>query len=163
LRFGLFVKKTRRNAPFIVAPPCQSDIKRTLRRGSPLPKTAYSRDFPAVPAAHSIQMVNDRFPFKEAYGFEMVDAPNVPFCGEIPHQLKIYTESNQSDFPRIFAELISMQTLAIYRRLVLQGLIARDQAQRDQTRRLGSRDVFSAPHGVLARACARAAAEGQDA
>jgi hypothetical protein len=104
-------------------------------------------------------MVNDGFPAKGAYGFEMVDAPErAPFCREIPRQSKIYTESNQSDFPRIFAELISMQTLAIYRRLLIQGLIARDQAQRDQKRRLGSRDVFSAPHGVLARACARAVA-----
>src|ERR1700742_501379 len=54
------------------------------------------------------------------------------FTCEIPHQSKIYTESNQSDFPRFFARLISMQTLAIYRRLLSQGLIARDQAQRDQ-------------------------------
>src|ERR1700760_3898413 len=42
------------------------------------------------------------------------------------------------------------------------GTIARDQAQRDQDRRLGSRDVFSAPYGILARARARAAAARQD-
>jgi hypothetical protein len=42
--------------------------------------------------------------------------------GESPHQSKIYTESNQSDFSRIFGELISMQTLAIYR-----PLLARDR------------------------------------
>jgi hypothetical protein len=70
-------------------------------------------------------MVNDRFPAQRAYGFEMVDASAVPFRREIPHQSKIYTESNQSVFPRIFAQLISMQTLAIYRRLLSQGLIAR--------------------------------------
>jgi len=46
-----------------------------------------------------------------------------------PHQSKIYTESNQSDFSRIFGELISMQTLPIYRPLLVKGLIARDQAQ----------------------------------
>jgi hypothetical protein len=107
-------------------------------------------------------MVNERFPIWQAYGFEMVDAFLGRFRREIPHQSKIYTESNQSDFPRIFAELISMQTLAIYRRLLSQGLIARDQAQRDQKRRLGSRDVFSAPHGVLARARARAVAQRED-
>jgi hypothetical protein len=31
LRFGLLVEQTRRNAPFIVASTCQSEIKRTLR------------------------------------------------------------------------------------------------------------------------------------
>jgi hypothetical protein len=44
-------------------------------------------------------MVNDRFPSRAAYGFEMVDAFAMRFHREIPHQLKIYTESNQSDFP----------------------------------------------------------------
>jgi hypothetical protein len=48
---------------------------------------------------------------------------------ESPHQSKIYTESNQSDFTPIFGELISMQTLAIYRPLLVKGSIARDQAQ----------------------------------
>jgi len=51
------------------------------------------------------------------------------FCRESPHQLKIYTESNESNFSRIFGELISMQTLAIYRPLLGRGLLARDQAQ----------------------------------
>jgi hypothetical protein len=51
------------------------------------------------------------------------------FCRESPHQLKIYTESNESDFSQIFSGLISMQTLAIYRPLLVRGLIARDQAQ----------------------------------
>jgi hypothetical protein len=36
------------------------------------------------------------------------------------HQSKIYIESNQSDFRQIFADLTSMQTLAIYRRLVVK-------------------------------------------
>jgi hypothetical protein len=44
-------------------------------------------------------MVNDRFPARQAYGFEMVDGSIGPFCRGIPHQSKIYTESNQSDFP----------------------------------------------------------------
>jgi hypothetical protein len=69
--------------------------------------------------AHSIRMVNDGFPRRRAYGF-----------GGDPHQSKIYAESNQSDFSRIFAELISMQTLAIYRALLVRESMARDQAQR---------------------------------
>jgi hypothetical protein len=40
------------------------------------------------------------------------------------HQSKIYSESNRWRFPRIFAELNSMQTLAIYRRLLLETTIA---------------------------------------
>ncbi|HEY0912032.1 MAG TPA: hypothetical protein VGD75_17565 [Bradyrhizobium sp.] len=45
-------------------------------------------------------------------------------ASESPHQSKIYTESNQSDFAQIFGELISMQTLAIYRPLLVRRLIA---------------------------------------
>src|SRR5450755_1186407 len=41
----LFVKQTRRNAPFIVAPPCQSEIKRTLRRPGLRSKTRSLRGF----------------------------------------------------------------------------------------------------------------------
>jgi hypothetical protein len=74
-------------------------------------------------------MVNGGFPQARRYGFEMVDAPVRRFCRESPHQLKIYAESNESDFSRIFGELISMQTLAIYRPLLGRGLLARDQAQ----------------------------------
>src|SRR3981189_1374927 len=47
---------------------------------------------------------------------------------ECRHQSKIYAESNQSDFSRIFGELSSMQTLAIYRQLLSQGPIARSIA-----------------------------------
>src|ERR1700742_1309568 len=78
-----------------------------------------------------------------------------------PHQSKIYTKSNRSRFRRIFVELNSMQTLAIYRRLLLKTTIARIQPQRNRTR-LGSRDVFSASHGILARAGARAAAKREN-
>src|SRR6266404_5938429 len=40
---------------------------------------------------------------------------------ESRHQSKIYTESNHSDFTSIFGDLTSMQTLAIYRRLLVQN------------------------------------------
>jgi hypothetical protein len=68
-----------------------------------------------------------------AYGFELVDATGWRFFRENSHQSKIYAESNSSDFRQNFRQLISMQALAIYRRLLSQGLIARDQAQRNQT------------------------------
>src|SRR5436190_2239899 len=76
-RFGLFVVQTRRNAPFIFAPPCQSELKRTLRHGGRPPNSVYSRGFNLSRDAHSTQMVNDRFPARSIYGFEMVDAPIV--------------------------------------------------------------------------------------
>src|SRR3954452_7263779 len=89
------------------------------------------------------------------------------FPREIRHQSKIYTESNQSDFSQIFGDLTSMQTLAIYRRLLVRTArstaTVADQPQREPNRRPGSRDVFFASHGVLARAGARAAAQRQDA
>jgi hypothetical protein len=75
-------------------------------------------------------MVNDEFPCRRPYGFEMVDAPSASPWRAKAHQSKIYAESNQSDFRQFFAELISMQTLAIYRALLVKGSTARDQAQR---------------------------------
>jgi hypothetical protein len=49
------------------------------------------------------------------------------------HQSKIYTESNQSDCWKIFGDLTSMQTLAIYPRLVVKNSceIIRDGDERD--------------------------------
>jgi hypothetical protein len=42
------------------------------------------------------------------------------FCRQNPHQSKIYAESNDSNFSPIFGDLTSMQTLAIYRRLLVR-------------------------------------------
>jgi hypothetical protein len=67
-----------------------------------------------------MRMVNDGFPARIGYGFEMVDGRGTPHFAEIPHQSKIYTESIQSDFPQIFGDLTSMQTLALYRRLLVR-------------------------------------------
>jgi hypothetical protein len=105
-----------------------------------------------------MQMVNVRFPERAGYGFEMVDVPGVSVpLREAVDQLKIYTESNQSDFPQLFPDLTSMQTLGVYRRLLVKDQL-RDQPQHNRNRRLGSRDVFSASYGILARAGARAVA-----
>src|SRR5260370_40626521 len=77
------------------------------------------------------------------------------------YQSKIYIESNQKDFQPIFGEFTSMQTLTIYRRLLVRSK-RRHQPQFNQKKSPGSRDVFPASHGILARACARAVAEGKD-
>jgi hypothetical protein len=39
---------------------------------------------------------------------------------EKPHQSNVYAESNRSNFWQIFGDLTSMQTLAIYPRLVVK-------------------------------------------
>jgi hypothetical protein len=55
------------------------------------------------------------------------------------HQSKIYAESNRSAFLQIFRDLGSMQTLAVYRRLLRKGSIARSIAAEDYGR---GRDMF---------------------
>jgi hypothetical protein len=66
-------------------------------------------------------MVNAGFPQRVRYGFEMVDArKRVRSITGSRHQSKIYAESNQSDFSHIFRDLTSMQTLAVYRRLLVK-------------------------------------------
>jgi hypothetical protein len=60
-------------------------------------------------------MVNSGFLDAFGYGFESVDGLPTPWNR---HQSKIYAESNQADFSRIFRDLTSKQTLAIYRRLL---------------------------------------------
>jgi hypothetical protein len=66
-----------------------------------------------------MQMVNTGFPAPPRYGFEMVDMAGAALQPSSRHQSKIYTESNDSNFSRIFGDLTSMQTLAIYRRLLV--------------------------------------------
>jgi hypothetical protein len=58
----------------------------------------------------------------------MVDAPaqRLQLCKR--HQLKIYAESNRSAFLQIFRDFRSMQTLAVYRRGLRKGSIARSTA-----------------------------------
>jgi hypothetical protein len=119
-------------------------------------------------------MVNIGFPPPARYGFETMDAPGAPvrshYPGENRHQSKIYTESNQPDFSQIFGDFTSMQTLTIYRRLLVQnGLREIAATGSKQTARAlledatGLRDVFSASYGILARSGAGAVAPGQDA
>src|SRR5258708_37924204 len=79
---------------------------------------------------HSMQMVNAGFPQRVQYGFEMVDVRGrIRSITGSRHQSKIYAESNQSDYSQIFRDFTSMQTLAIYRRLLDQDPL-RDQPQR---------------------------------
>ena len=55
-------------------PPCQSELKRTLRRGRAPTNTVHSREFHVPHNVHSTRMVNDRFRAASIYGFEIVDA-----------------------------------------------------------------------------------------
>jgi uncharacterized protein DUF5330 len=67
-------------------------------------------------------MVNDRFRAASIYGFEMVDARAAQsFRAIVRHQSKIYVESNHSGFQKIFGDFTSMETLPIYRRLLVRN------------------------------------------
>jgi hypothetical protein len=67
---------------------------------------------------------------------------NRALFAESRHQSKIYTESNQSDFPLIFGGLTSMLTLAIYRRLLVKGLIARKSTATEPKENGRDREMF---------------------
>ena len=58
----------------LFAPPCQSEIKRTLKRRERQTNTVHWRGFHAPHNVHSTRMVNDRLQAAIDYGFEMVDA-----------------------------------------------------------------------------------------
>src|SRR5580700_732148 len=86
--------------------------------------------------------------------------PKPPLHLQDRHQSKIYVESNHSHFWRILRDLTSMQTLAIYRRLIVRD--SEINCNTIEKRQPGSRDVFSASHGVLGRVGAGAVAQRQD-
>jgi hypothetical protein len=67
--------------------------------------------------------------------------PHPVILRENRHQSKIYTESNQSHLSQIFRDLTSMQTLAIYPRLLVRGLIASSIAM-NPTRDGWDREMF---------------------
>ena len=73
-----------RIAPFIVASTCQSGIKRTLRRAGSRPKARIDGVFAGVKPIYSMQMVNDRFPERKRYGFELVDIHHRPISARNP-------------------------------------------------------------------------------
>jgi hypothetical protein len=106
-------------------------------------------------------MVNAWFPGMARYGFEIVHAHLAHRNRRIGHQWKIYGESRRRHFSQIFAELISMQTLALYQGSVVVKACAAGAPQRETDD--WSQDVVPAAFDVLARAGAGAAAPGQDA
>ena len=148
--------------PLIVAPTCQSEIKRTLRRRSRRRKTAPSAGVLRARSPHSIRMVNARFPGRPVW-FRNGGRAQCGSSRRRPPSIENLRRIESFGLLAIFGELSSMQTLAIYRPSARQRPKARNQRGRTKKRRPGSRNVFSASHGVLARAGARAVAEGQDA
>src|SRR5260370_31787863 len=72
----------------IVAPACQSEIKRTLRRAGRSSKTVASREFRAAHQLHSTRMVNVGFPAQARYGFEMVDTLGAAKPGQNPSSIE---------------------------------------------------------------------------
>jgi len=64
------------------------------------------------------------FENRQRYGFEMVDARAEHLQLRRRHQSKIYAESNHSGFHEIFRDFASMETLTIYRRLLVRNQAA---------------------------------------
>jgi hypothetical protein len=73
-------------------------------------------------------MVNAKFPERERYGFEMVDAPDGTLTIAKPASIENLRRIESFGFLQIFRDLGSMQTLAVYRRLLRKGSIARSIA-----------------------------------
>ena len=161
-RASAIVRQPRRNAPFIVGLPCQSEIKRTLRRAGLWPKTPLRRDFRLSRRIHSMQMVNDRFPGRSRYGFERVDARHAPITRAKPASIENLHRIHSIGFSANFRRFNLNANTCALSTAVSQGLIAESIATEPKKRLPGSRDVFSASHGILARAGARAAAQGED-
>src|ERR1700731_4693598 len=108
-----------------------------------------------------MQMVNVGFPARAGYGFERVDAPGAAAAPSIENLHRIKSVGFFTNFRRLNlnANTCDLSTA------VSQGQIARTTATVARSiavfcdvrngfkeRRPGSRDVFSAPLGVLARA-----------
>src|SRR5579871_4465966 len=102
-------------------------------------------------------MVNGGFPRPRAYGFKLVET------GELAagRQWIIYSSSGAANSRRFFDELSPLQSLAIYRQWLGEGR-RRTTTRHGLLGRPGSQDVLPAAFGILARASARAVAEGQD-
>ena len=130
---GRLTLLTRRNAPFIFGPPCQSELKRTLRhRGQPA-NSVHSPGINALHSVHSTRMVNDRFPAERSMVSKWWTRRLRPLFRVHQHQSKIYAESNHSKFQRIFGQFTSMQTLAIYRRLLIRSKLRAQNRKSKET------------------------------
>src|SRR3954467_15900357 len=93
---------TVRNAPFIVAPTCQSELKRTLRAPAPAPKRRAREAGLHSPRAAFGANGECRVSKRPRYGFEIVDAPRKHLQLQIFHQSKIYGESNAPAISKSF-------------------------------------------------------------
>ena len=113
--------------PLSLRAPCQSEIKRTLRRGERPPNTACIRRIFACSRgsfdADGERQVSSRPP---SYGFEMVDAPRDSrfHAARIGINRKFTPNQISRIFRKFSRDLTSMQTLAIYPASVSHGSIA---------------------------------------
>jgi hypothetical protein len=117
-------------------------------------------------------MVNVGFPARPGYGFERVDAPEAPYCCGKSPSIEYLHRIQSIEFSAIFrlfnlnANTCDLSTTVNQVQIAKSIAAARDVsqrlriAQRDRKRR--RRDVFSASHGILARAGAGAVAQGED-
>src|SRR6516162_4259868 len=112
--------------PLVVVPPCQSDIKRTLRRAGSVENAVYHWAFRVAPGAHSPLMVNRRFPFEICSWFRNGGWRRAPQFGL---NAKFTANRFSPLFSQIARKLNSMQLLAVYRETLVKRRL-RDQPQR---------------------------------
>src|SRR4051794_2981330 len=95
LALGLLVRQTRRNAPSIFASPCQSELKRTLRRRDRPTDTVHSRAFHASHDASFDPDGERQVTSRDDLWFRNGGwADGADFSRDSGHQSKIYAESN---------------------------------------------------------------------
>src|ERR1700741_4302817 len=99
------VKRRTGTPPLSFGPPCQSDVKRTLRLGCSTAWPLICRRFCAPPPAELAAMVNAKFRDRRCYGFEMVDVRRNVANRD---QSKRYGNFDWRHFSQIVGKLISM-------------------------------------------------------
>src|SRR6267378_7016871 len=101
----------------IVTPPCQSEIKRTLRHTASQPKNVSPPGSTQGETAHSLRMVNTRFPQRIGMVSKWWTRRAGPFARGKPASIENLHRFKSIE---ISGSLTSTQTLAIYRRLLVK-------------------------------------------
>jgi hypothetical protein len=105
-------------------------------------------------------MVNAKFPKRNRYGFEMVDAPamtlTIALNASIENLRRIKSFGFFTNFPRFSFNPNTCGLSAQFKKRV------DCEINRNGMKKTGSRDVLPASHGILARAGAGAVAQRED-
>jgi hypothetical protein len=96
--FGRSSSRQPERPRFSFAGSCQSELKRTLRRGTDCEQHRLDAPFRAKSAFSFSRNGEREVSTPDRYGFEIVHAPQASGGTSAAYQLKIYTKSNHSNF-----------------------------------------------------------------